>query len=398
MALLAVADAQLRIVSLAPRMSSEQVSLRQSLGRIVADDVVASRDLPAFDNSAMDGYAVAARDVPSTLPVIAIIAAGTPTKILPALGPAQAAQIFTGAPMPMGADSVVIVEDAKANGQLVTLPSIAVGENVRLRGEDITVGSIAVTAGSLITPGTIAMLAAQGRASVAVGGRPRVALITTGDELVSVDATLTAGQVVDSSAHMLIAQLQNAGADPTYLGIVPDDQDAVTKAIREALTFDVVITTGGVSAGERDYVRPALAAAGITLDVWKVAMKPGKPFAFGRAENSPTLVFALPGNPVSSLVAFELFVRPALLAMQGARHCYRRKIRVVVPDGYRKPVGRAHYLRARLGDGEGYPVAAIHSKQGSSMLGSVVEFDALVEIPAQVETLAPTETVYAYLV
>ena len=403
MALLDVAQAQQRITELAPRLEREVVHLRSAAGRVLADDVAASRALPGFDNSAMDGYAVRAADVPATLPVTGVIAAGADVHELAPLLPGTTVQIFTGAPMPPGADAIVIVEDVVRDGDSVTLPAATNGDHVRRSGEDIAIGQIAVAAGLRLRPGAIAMLAAQGCSNITVHCRPRVAIVATGDELVDVDSVLQPGQVVDSSAHMLATQIVEAGGEPHYLGVVADEPSTVLDALQRALQFDVVLTTGGVSAGERDYVRPALAAAGIELEFWKVAMKPGKPFAFGRRPAAPpsvnraTMVFALPGNPVSSFVAFELFVRPALLAMQGARSVHRTSVPVVLVDGYRKPAGRAHYLRATLARHDTTLHAVIHANQGSAMLSSVVECDALVEIPAEAEELAPGSVVTALL-
>ncbi len=404
MAMLDVEQAQQRITALVPRLASERVPLGNAAGRVLAEDVVAARALPGFDNSAMDGYAVRATDVPANLPVVGVVAAGAAVHQLAPLAAGTAVQIFTGAPMPPGADAIVIVEDAVCEGTRVTLPAAVSGAHVRRAGEDIAVGHMAVAAGLRLRSGAIAMLAAQGCSEVAVHRRPRVAIIATGDELVAFDSALQPGDVVDSSAPMLAAQIVEAGGEPHYLGVVADEPAAVLETLQRALQFDVVLTTGGVSAGERDYVRPALAAAGIELDFWKVAMKPGKPFAFGRRLAAPptinraTMVFALPGNPVSSFIAFELFVRPALLAMQGARSVARLAVPVVLVDGYRKAVGRAHYLRASLVRHGATLQAQIHAKQGSAMLSSVVECDALVEIPTDADVLAPGCTVNALLI
>ena len=395
MALLAVADAQQRIIALTPRLASESVHLRDARHRINAADIIATRALPSFDNSAMDGYAVRASDVPATLPVTAVIAAGAAVTQLPTLAPGTAMQIFTGAPLPPGADAVIIVEDVTRQGDTVVLPAVRSGDNVRRCGEDIAGGECAITAGIKLGAGALAMLAAQGCSTVQVARRPRVAIIATGDELVDVDTPLQPGQIVDSSAHMLAAQIREAGGEPHYLGVIADEPTAMTRALQQALSFDVVLTTGGVSAGERDYVRPALAAAGIELEFWKVAMKRGKPFAFGLGTS--TLVFALPGNPVSSLVAFELFVRPALLAMQGAATLFRLKVPVRLPTGFEKSAGRAHFLRAHVGGDDRGLVAEVHHKQGSAMLSSIVNWNALVEIPADATTIVADGIAMAWL-
>ncbi|MCA9678514.1 MAG: molybdopterin molybdotransferase MoeA, partial [Myxococcales bacterium] len=236
---------------------------------------------------------------------------------------------------------------------------------------------------------------ALGGAEVEVGRAPRVAILSTGDELVDVATPPGPGQIVDSSAHALAAMCRDAGAAPTYLGRVGDELAATTAALTAALGYDAVITTGGVSAGDHDHVRTALDGAGVELAFWKVAMKPGKPLAFGVRGATP--VFGLPGNPVSTVIAFELFVRPALLAMQGAAEVDRPRAPVVLPAGYRKPAGRAHFLRARLDrDGERL-VARLHPRQGSAMMSSMIGCHALVEIPADAEAVAPGATVAAIL-
>ena len=301
---------------------------------------MATRSLPGFDNSAMDGYAVRAAELPASLPVYGTVAAGQ------ALGdpiPARVAvRIFTGAPLPKELDAVVIQEAATIEpGPQVRLPAAAVGENVRRAGEDIITGEVAVAAGVRLGPGELGLLAALGAAQVPVIRAPRVAVIATGDELVDVAAEPGLGQIVDSSAHALAAMIRDAGGVPSYIGIAKDEPVTMAALIAGALDHDVVITTGGVSAGERDYVRAALAAAGVELELYKVAMKPGKPFSFGVTGRVP--VFGLPGNPVSTFVAFELFVRPALLAMQGAAVTARPRAPVRLVRGYRK-AGRTHAL------------------------------------------------------
>jgi molybdopterin molybdotransferase len=265
--------------------------------------------------------------------------------------------------------------------------SSPVGENVRRAGEDIAVGELALRAGTRLSAWEVGVLAALGVAAVPVARAPRVALIATGDELVEVDTAPRTGQLVDSSAHALAALVAEAGGIPERLGIAADDPDAITALLAAGLERDVVITTGGVSVGERDHVRAAFDRAQIALELYKVAMKPGKPFSFGRRGTTP--VFGLPGNPVSSLVAFELFLRPALLAMQGAREVARPRASVVLPGGYRKPAGRAHYLRVRVERTGDKLVAHPHAKQGSAMLSSLVGCNALVELAAELVEVPP---------
>ncbi|MCE9580352.1 MAG: molybdopterin molybdotransferase MoeA [Deltaproteobacteria bacterium] len=392
--MLAVADAQTRISALVPRLPIEEVALDRADGRFLAASVIAARPLPGCDASAMDGFAVRAAELPGTLPVVAMIGAGD----RPApLAPGTAARIMTGAPMPVGADTVVIFEDARDHGERVDLPSASVGDNVRRTGEDIMPGDRVLTAGLRLGAGELGLLAALGWATVPVARAPVVAILATGDELVSVTDTPGLGQVVDSSAYALAAQIREAGGEPRYLGIARDDRAQVTALVAQALACDALVTTGGVSAGDRDFVRGALTDAGVALEFWKVAMKPGKPLAFGLGDGGRVPVFALPGNPVSSMVAFELFARPALRAMLGATVQARPRVPVILAGAYRKSAGRAHFLRARL-ERDGATLRAVpHRHQGSHALSSMIGVDALVEIPAETTDVADGGAVTALL-
>ncbi|MBV8760782.1 MAG: molybdopterin molybdotransferase MoeA [Deltaproteobacteria bacterium] len=375
------------------RLATERVPLAEAGGRVLADDIVAARALPIFDNSAMDGYAARSAELPATLPVVGQVAAGqVMTEPVP---PGVAIRILTGAPMPAGLDTVVIQEDAKVDGANVTLPASPVGDNVRRAGEDINVGETAVTAGTQLGAGSLGLLAALGLVELSVVKRPRVALITTGDELVDVTTTPLPGQIVDSSAHMLGAMVTACGGVPSYFGIAKDDPISLAAMIASAFDHDAIITTGGVSVGDRDHVRSALTAAGVELELWKVAMKPGKPFSFG--VNGRVPVFGLPGNPVSSFVVFELFVRPALLAMGGAAVTERPRAPVNLVRGYRKQEGRAHYIRARLERNGEHLIAHPHPKQGSAMLTSLIGCNALVELAADKTEILPNSVVPALL-
>ncbi len=376
--MLDVAGAIQAVLARVARTPSERVAIGAALGRVIAADLVAARALPGFASSAMDGYGARAGELPATLPVIASIAAGEVGHSVPA---GAAVRILTGAPVPDGVDTVVIQEDATRERDRVSLPAARVGDNIRRAGEDLAVGELAITEGTRLRGGELGLLAALGVAELAVARAPRVAVIATGDELVDIATTPGHGQLVDSSAHMLAALIREAGGEPTYLGIARDDEAAVAALISRGLASDVVITTGGVSVGDRDHVHAALAAAGVKPELWKVAMKPGKPFAFGT--HGATLVFGLPGNPVSTFTAFELFVRPALLAMQGAP-AMRPRAPVHLAEPYRKAEGRAHYLRARVVREASGLVAHVHAKQGSAMLSSLVGCNALVEIAAEI--------------
>jgi molybdopterin molybdotransferase len=375
------------------RLPVERIALSDARGRILGENLVATRFLPSFDNSAMDGYAVRNAELPGTFPVVGQVAAG---QVLADSVPERVAiRILTGAPMPASLDTVVIQEDAKVEGANVTLPAAPVGDNVRKAGEDIAAGDMAIRAGECLRAGELGLLAALGITQVPVTRVPRVALIATGDELVSVDETPGPSQIVDSSGYMLSALITGCGGVPNYIGIAKDDPITMAALIASAMDHDVVITTGGVSVGDRDHVRAALKAAGVELELWKVAMKPGKPFSFGMNGRVP--VFGLPGNPVSSFVAFELFVRPALLAMQGATVTQRPRAPVSLVRGYRKQAGRAHYIRARVVRNGGHLVAHPHPKQGSAILSSLVGCNALVELPAEATEIQPNTAVNAIL-
>jgi molybdopterin molybdotransferase len=390
---LPVEEAARQVAAGIERLPAERISLRDARDRVLAEDVIAARALPIFDNSAMDGYAARSAELPATLPVVGMVAAGQ-VMAEPA-PPGVAIRILTGAPMPAGLDTVVIQEDATVDGSNVTLPASPIGDNVRRAGEDIAAGERAVAGGTRLGAGELALLAALGLVDVSVRRTPRVALITSGDELVDVTIQPLPGQIVDSSSHMLGALVLAAGGMPSYFGIAKDDPIALAAMLASAMDHDVVITTGGVSVGDRDHVRAALAAAGVQLELWKVAMKPGKPFSFGLRGNIP--VFGLPGNPVSTFVAFELFVRPALLAMQGAAITARARAPVHLIRGYRKQAGRTHYVRAHVVRNGEYLIAHPHPKQGSAVLSSLVGCNALVELPAEATEIQPDTVVPALL-
>lgn len=388
--MLTIAQASALIQAAVRRCASELVDLDRSLDRFLAADIVATRSLPPHDNSAMDGYAVRCADVPGELAVAGTIAAGHPPGAK--LAPGQAWRIMTGAPVPAGADAVVIREEAAALDDTVRIEVAAqAGQNIRRTGEDVATGDCVVSSGTRIGPGEIGIMAALGHAAVLVCRRPKVVIMSTGDELVGVDVVPGPGQIVNSNAHALAAQVRAAGAEPVANGIAPDRRETLVAMLRRGLDADVFLTSGGVSVGDYDIVRAAFKELGVELDFWKVAMKPGKPLAFGMSETG-TLFFGLPGNPVSSMVVFELFARPAILAMQGARDIERPRALVTLAGSYHKKPGRTHFVRARVrrvtrddGTGEQYLEATPLAKQGSGMLSSMVGIDALLEFPVESE-------------
>jgi len=388
-----VEEASKTVAQRIAKLPIERIPLQEARSRILAENVVATNFLPPFDNSAMDGFAARSAELPGTLPVVAKVAAGQ--VLTDQVPPGVAIRIMTGAPIPQGLDTVVIQEDAKIDGSNVTLPASPVGDNIRKAGEDINAGDIAVRAGERLNAAELGLLAALGLAEVPVARAPRVALIATGDELVSAGQQLGPGQIVVSSAHTLAALIPGCGGVATYVGIAKDDPITMAALIASAMDHDVVITTGGVSVGDRDHVRAALKSAGVELELWKVAMKPGKPFSFGMNGRVP--VFGLPGNPVSTFVAFELFVRPALLAMQGAAITHRPRAPVHLIRGYRKAAGRTHFIRAKVTRNGEHLIAHPHPKQGSAILSSLVGCNALVELPAEATEVHPNAVVNAIL-
>jgi molybdopterin molybdotransferase len=388
-----VAEAARAVAARIGVLPIEHVPLREARGRTLAEDLVAPRALPGFDNSAMDGYAARASDLPGTLPIVALVAAGHPMSSEVPRG--AAVRILTGAPLPAGVDTVVIQEAARVVGTDVVLPVATAGDHVHRAGEDVASGALAIVHGTRLGAAELGLLAALGVVEVPVHHAPRVAIVATGDELIDVAIAPRPGQLVDSSSHMLVASIADAGGVATYLGIAPDEPRQLADLLAQALAYDVVITTGGVSVGDRDHVHAALASLGIAIELWKVALKPGKPFSFAMRER--TAIFGLPGNPVSTFVTFELFVRPSLLTLQGAAMTARVRAPVRLAGGYRKPAGRAHYLRARVvRDGETL-VAHPHAKQGSAMLSSLVGCNALVELPAEATDFPPDARVMALL-
>lgn len=359
-----------------------RVPLADALGRAAHGSVAATRALPGFDNSSMDGFAVRHAD----------LAAGTPLKIVVqipagvvadrAIGPGQAARIFTGAPMPDGADTVVIQEDTIHEGGTVHVHEApAPGANIRRRGEDIDLGELVVAGGQVLTAGRLAMLAAQGHREVGVGRRPRVAIVPNGDELVPIDAHVGPGQVPNTNAHMLAAQVSAAGGEPWPFDPVADNPDAVAHALRVAADgADLVLTTGGMSVGDFDYARDALNADG-DLSFYKVRLKPGKPLGLGWLGGTPVL--GLPGNPVSAFVGFELFGRAMLRTLAGFREVDHPEFEGVLASEVRPNRSRPEFIRCDV-DG-----VALHPwpKQGSGMISSLLHADALALIPAGVDPL-----------
>ncbi len=381
-------DARARVLAACTPLPPRSVSLADALGRVLADRVVSDIDVPPFANTAMDGFAVRAADTadaPVALAVVGTLAAGgDPAGIT--VGPGQAVRIMTGAPMPEGADAIVMVERTATAGDTVTVEVAAnPGDHVRAAGDDLQRGQEVFDAGTLLTPGHLGVLASLGLADVTVFPAARVGVLSTGDELVEGDAPLRPGQIRDSNRPTLLAMVREAGCEAVDLGTARDDEDAIRSKLEEGLAIcDAVVTSGGVSVGDFDYVKVVLDKIG-RMDWWQVAIRPAKPFAFGVAGPRETPVFGLPGNPVSSMVSFELFVRPGLRRMMG--HPPERLLRPTVPAVAdealpRRPDGKLHLDRVVAVNGTDGRIHVRRSGgQASHLLRAMALANALALVP-----------------
>jgi len=351
----------------------ETVAVADARGRVLCEAVQAAVDLPPFDSSAMDGFAVRSGDTPGRLVLTGASAAGSPFP--GAVGPGQAVEISTGAVVPAGADAVVPIERVNVVGEAVDAEGVSPGEHVRPRGGDVRSGAVVAAAGTRLGAWAVGAAAAVGVAEVRVARRPRVAVIATGSELREPGAALREGEIYESNTHLLRALLEQAGAQVDVLGSVADDEQSTRAALERGLEADVLVTSGGVSVGRHDLVRATLASLGGEEVFWRVAVKPGKPVSFG--VRGSTLVFGLPGNPVSALVGFELFVRPAVLALQGASRPGPDWHTGSLGAAVRRDRERDQLLRARVVDGERGPVLEPVSGQESHMIVRAAGADAL---------------------
>jgi molybdenum cofactor synthesis domain-containing protein len=382
----------------APSLAAEDVALDASLARVLADDVAADRDLPAFDRAAMDGYALRSADVaaaPVALEIVGEVRAGQWPDLV--VGPGQAARIMTGAPVPEGADAVQQVERTRPLDEFrVTVGApVGAGANVAPRGSEVRQGEVVLGAGRRIDPGAIAVLASAGKHRVRVGRRPLLALLVTGDEIVDVAARPGPAQVRNSNGPAAAAQARLAGAEVRVLGVAADRRGDIAGALRAGLDADVLVVSGGVSAGDYDLVEPALLDLGARFLFTKVAIKPGAPLVFGRLGRA--LVFGLPGNPVSAQATFDLFVRPALLKMQGARVVSRPRMEVELLGSVRNRSGRKSHVPARVRFEGGRLVARPVRSMGSGDLAAHARANALVIVEADREDAAAGEVAEALL-
>ena len=388
--ILSLLEAQALILGRARPLAAETLSLAEAAGRFLAEPARALVDLPPFRNSAMDGYALRAEDTPGELPVVHRVAAGTPAPR--ALEAGEAMGIATGGLVPEGADAVIQHElVVEKDNRIEVSTAVAKGANVREPGRDVSAGAVVVAGGIRLGPAQIGALAAAGVAEVVCARRPRVAVLATGTELRGPGSALAPGEVYEANGVMLAAQLATAGAEVTRLDSVADDEDAHRRALETGLEFDVLVTSGGVSVGPHDLVRRIEAELGVEEVFWRVAVRPGKPVSFGvRGE---TLVFGLPGNPVSTLVGCELFVRPAVLALQGAADPGPRFSAGRLAETVSRNPGRDDLMRARTEVTDDGIVLSPVTGQESHMIVRAAEADALVLVPRGEGELAAGEPV-----
>jgi molybdopterin molybdotransferase len=412
MSLLSVDQARERILSHFQPVTTETLPLTECSNRVLAEDIVATSDLPPFDNSSMDGFAVRAADVaqavaasPRSLRVVADIPAGSYPTI--SLAPGEAARIMTGAPVPAGADAVVPVEDTNFDHRDAGTPApdevqifkfAKSGANIRPRGLDLRAGDVVLKKGRILKPQDLGLLAMLGFAKVLVYRRPRVALFSSGDELLPVDAPLEDGKIHDSNSYTLAALAEDAGAEVVRLGVAKDSHDSVKALFEKAVesNVDLILSSAGVSVGAFDFVKEVIESNG-QMDFWRVNMRPGKPLAFGAYRNIPFI--GLPGNPVSAFVGFEVFVRAAIQRLSGSLSSSRPTVRVRCEEQIDSD-GRESYLRAQVHSAgeDGALVARLTGHQGSGNLYSLVQANALLIIPAGVKCVPAGQEVNAWLI
>lgn len=384
-------------------LSAEEVSLFEAEGRVLCEDIAAESDIPPFNNSAMDGYAVIAADTreamkgtPLRLRIVDEIRAGE-TSAGKGLSPGQAIRIMTGAPIPGGADAVVQLEDTREDGaHVLVFRAVNKNENIRFAGEDIRRGTLVLRRGDQIRPADAGLCASLNYGSLPVYRRPLVGILSTGDEIVDVGGGLPPGKVRNSNAYTLYSEIKRYHALPRYLGIAPDTEEGTAAMLESAMDLDVLITTGGVSKGRYDFVRDALRRLGFAILVESIAMKPGKPCVFGK--KGPQLFFGLPGNPVSTMVSFIQFVRPALLRLMGAARIDKPVVNAILNERIVKKKGRTHFIRAYFTVRDGELHVGTTGPQGSGILRSMSSANCLIILPADTSEVLPGERVAIQLI
>lgn len=378
-------------------LGAEKVETLEALGRVLAEDVDAPWDMPLWDNTAMDGYAVRSEDCRQSaiLRLAGFLPAGG--NMSEAVQSGTVVKILTGAPIPPGADAVVPFEEAdEAEGYVAIRGPVKQGDHIRFKGEDVKTGETILPAGTVLRPSEISMLASFGKLFVPVHRRVRVAVLSTGDELLEPGEPLAPGKIINSNSLALAAAVRQAGAVPIMLGIARDNKESLREKLAEGLKADVLITSAGVSAGDRDYVRDVLDELMVKQVFWKIDIKPGRPTAFALHEGNP--VFSLPGNPVSSLLTFEEFVRPALLKMMGHRRVLRPLISATLREDIRKKPGRVNFIRVALEQENGEFFARSSGKQDTGFLKTLLLADGIAVVPAEQGDLKAGDRVEVQLI
>ena len=376
----------------------EAVSLLDVVGMVIAEDIRAPWDMPLWNNSAMDGFAVRAEDCVAgqMLTVDGYIPAGGSASGI-TVKPGGAVKIMTGAPAPVGCDAIVPIEETvENNGKLILTGQVRPGDHLRIRGEDVSKGELVIAAGTALRPAEINMLASFGYRTAPVFRRPKVAILSTGDELVEPGGDIGTGQIFNSNDYSIAAAVKQLGGEPVLLGIARDDRQSLTEKIAAGLQEDVLITTAGVSMGDHDLVCDVLEALQVERRFWKVDIKPGRPTAFGLKNGKP--VFSLPGNPVSSMITFEQFVRPALLKMMGHQRVIKPLVRAVMQETIKKKPGRVQFLRVRVANDGQRLVASSSGDQNTGILRTLLRANGIAVLPADLEQLPSGEEVDVHLI
>jgi len=397
-----IVEAQQIILEHTKKLTAETTPLTESLGRVISEDVFSNRNHPPYDISAMDGYAVHIEDVteptkddPTILKIIDDIVAGGEPKCAVTSG--AASRIMTGAPMPEGADTVIRVEDTDCNSENVKIfAPYKKGANVRYLGENLRTDDKVLTDGTDIGPGELGILSMVKKAEVPVYRRPRIAILSTGDELEALDEPFNDRKIPDANSYTVMAELKAIGADVTLLGIARDSEAELKAKLKEGLGFDALIVSGGVSVGHHDFVRPTLKSLGIEMRFWRVALRPGHPFAFGTGKDG-LLVFALPGNPVSSMVCCQQFIVPSVRKMLGADRLFRTTVTATLTEDIKDRLGRIHFMRSHLEKTEDGFSVRLTGSQGSGILMSMVEASCMIIMPAENDKLPAGSTVAVQL-
>ena len=385
--MITVKSALERVLESVSPLGIERLDILSAQGKILGEDICSQRSIPPKDNSAMDGYALRAEDTrgasrenPVVLRVIEDIPAGYPAR--KSVGRGEASRIMTGAFLPEGSDSILRVEDTEKDDDRVKIfVEVSKGQDVRFCGEDVKEGEKVLTKGTLIRPAEIGMLASLGRSIVSVRQNPLVAVLSTGDELVDIDGDVSQGKIVSSNSYSLAAQIAECGASVLQVGIAKDTREDLREKFEACMRADIVISSGGVSVGDYDFVKDVISSLG-AIDFWRVAMRPGRPLAFGKLGSK--FLFGLPGNPVSAMVSFEQFVRPAILKMAGHRNIFRGTIRAAMQQTIKKNTGLTYFLRGIIKEENGRCMVRITGEQGSGILKSMVLANCLIILPEEI--------------